>query len=172
MDWLPLLPLFLAGLLVLAFLAGLLLPRDFLLSRTLQLHQPMEKVWEVIQDFPNQPAWRKDLARVEALPPRGGKDVWREIYKGGRSWILETSVASPPSLLRRTLLRKKGAPVGRWDFQLSPSPEGCWVTLTERVRIRNPLFRFLGRYILPRSARVEGYLRDLADKFGEKPVLE
>ncbi len=172
LEWLLLLPAALLALLALGFFSGLLLPKDFQVSRTLQLQKPMEEVWKVIGDFQDQPSWRKEVVRVESLPPRDGKEVWRETYRGGRAWILETSVETPPTLLRRTLLDHGGAPLGTWDFQLSPSPEGCWVTLTERVRIPNPLSRFLGRYVRPRARRVEGFLRELAERFGEKPVLE
>ena len=170
--WLLLLPAAFLALLALGFFFGLLLPRDFQVSRTLQLQKSMEEVFRVIRDFPSQTSWRKDLVQVESLPPRKGKQVWRETYRGGKTWTLETTVETPPALLQRTLLDQGGAPLGTWDFQLSPSPEGCWVTLTERIRIPNPLSRFLGRYVLPRARRVEGFLRDLAESFGEKPVLE
>ena len=172
LDWILALPALAAVLLLLGTLAGAFLPRESIVSRTLQLHKTMDEAWKVILDFPGQVSWRKDLKRVESLPGGERREAWREAFRNGGDWILETSVSKAPTLLRRTLLGKNGNPLGRWDFQLSPTPEGCWITLTERVQVPNPLFRFLGRYVFPRARRVEGYLRDLAAKFGEKPVLE
>ncbi len=149
------------------FLAGSLLPRETIVSRTLQLGKTREEVWKLITDFPGQTKWRSRIKRIEKID----SNKWREIYKGGREVILETKERREPELLLRELKGKDGIK-GTWTVEIAKAADGCWVTVTEKGEIRNPFFRFVGRYIIRRASHVECYLRDLARHFGETPVIE
>jgi hypothetical protein len=60
---------------------------------------------------------------------------------------------------------------GVWEYSLEPvatgSESGCKLSITERGEVKNPVFRFVSRFIMGHAATIEGYLKDLARKFGE-----
>lgn len=171
MIWLYLLALAIA-LLAGATLFGLTLPREHLVSRTLQLQRPAAEVFAVLADFAGHPRWRRSLTAVEAAGERHGRPAWREVHARGRDVHLEVLESFPPTRLVTVLSGARGGFCGSWQFDLSPSPRGCWVHLTERTGARKPLLRFALRYLWPRSHALETFLRDLAARFGERPVLE
>ena len=44
------------------------------------------------------------------------------------------------------------------------------VTITERGSVRNPLFRFVSRFIMGHTASIDLYLRALGEHFGSEPI--
>lgn len=44
---------------------------------------------------------------------------------------------------------------------------GALVTVTERGFVRNPIFRFLARFVFGYSSTLDAYLKALGKKFGE-----
>ena len=165
----------LAGALSLVALAaaiGLFLPRDHTASRSLRTRQTPEAVWRAVTDFANEPTWFRAVVSVERLPAGEGRERWRETYRDGESLTLETAEAIPPRRLVRRITDEGGPFSGRWEFEITPLPDGSRLTITEHGSIPNPLFRFVARFISGHTAAMESYLTDLAAKFGEAPALE
>jgi hypothetical protein len=46
------------------------------------------------------------------------------------------------------------------------------LTIVERGKVRNPIFRFLSRFVFGHTATIESYLSSLAKSFGEEPVIK
>jgi len=155
------------SIIVAIFIAGSLLPKEIVVSRTLQLKKDQNQVWKLISDFPSQVSWRTRLKKVEKLD----ENKWIEIYKSGWKFVLETIESKPPELLVRELTGNRYIK-GTWMLQLAKSIDGCWLTLTEKAVIENPFFRFLARYVIKRASHIEEYLRDVARFFGETPIIE
>jgi len=152
---------------------GLLIPRQHVASRTLRTRQSPELLWRAITDYEGQPAWRKDLTRVERLPDRGGREVWREVYEDGSPLTMETAEAVPPSRLVRVIADEGGPFSGRWEYEIKANDAGgSSLTITERGEVPNPFFRFVSRFVIGHTYFMEKFQKDLAARFGEEAVIE
>ena len=146
---------------------GTRLPRQHSVVRTVTIHQPAQRIWAALTDFAQQPKWRPDLVSVERMPKRGGQEVWRENYKNGMSDTLITEQWVPPVYLVRTIADEKSPVQGSWEFTLQRATEGSTkVTINERALVPNPLYRFMGNYVL-RYSYIDNFLKQLAAKMGE-----
>ena len=50
---------------------------------------------------------------------------------------------------------------GTWTFDIKPTPSGSRLTITERGRVFNPLFRLIGKYVIGYDRTIRNYQRDL-----------
>jgi uncharacterized protein YndB with AHSA1/START domain len=162
-----------AGILAGIALLGCFLPRGHVASRSLRTRKPPEAVWEVVRDFAATPTWHPEVQRVERLPDHDGREVWRETDRRGYPLQLETVEAAAPHRLVRAIADEKGPFSGQWEFDIQPADDGgSRVTLTEQGQIPNPFFRFMFRMFMTPTWYLELYLKALAVKLGDEPVLE
>ena len=146
---------------------GVRLPRQHSVARTVSIHKPAQQLWAVLTDYAKQPQWRPDLVSVDQLPKRGGLEVWRENYKNGMADTLITEQSVPPVYLVRTIADEKNPVQGSWEFTLQRATEGSTkVTIDERALVPNPLYRFMGNYVL-RYSYIDNFLKQLAAKMDE-----
>ena len=149
--------------------AGLLLPAEHHASRTLATKESPQAIWTTIVDHASEPGWRADVANVISLGERNGKPVWQENYKDGNKVTLMTTESKPPARMVRELTDLEGPFSGRWEIDITPTPEGSRVTITEIGKVSNPIFRFVSKYVIGHTTFMERYLTGLAGKFGEQP---
>jgi len=59
---------------------------------------------------------------------------------------------------------------GQWVYEISPTPSGCRVRITERSTLKNPFLKFFVRILCSggHSQRMTAWLVDLGKKFGEE----
>jgi hypothetical protein len=167
--------LFIVGILVLSVLAiiavGYTLPVQHVAARAIMLQQKPELVFALISDFKNEPAWRTDVQQVEMLPDQDGHIRFRE--KSTHSAITMMVVESVPPQRQVTQIEGKGLPFGgRWIFEVSPTAAGCRLNITERGEIYNPVFRFISKFMIGYTGTMDGYLKNVAKKFGERTQPE
>jgi uncharacterized protein YndB with AHSA1/START domain len=154
------------GLVAIALVAGVLLPREHRASRSAVFHQPPDTVWAAIRDFGALPGWWSEMTRVERLPDSAGQEVWRQ-EMSGFPMSLAVAEDEPPRHLVTRVLAPEGAPFGgQWTYELVPVTEGTRLTVTEEGWIGNPLFRVMA-YTMGLDATIKQYLRALGRKFGE-----
>jgi len=114
-------------------LVGARLPRDHVASRSATLARPPDQVW---------PAMLAVAARSK-LP-------------------VAVEVEEPPRR-RVTRISDDSLPFGgRWIFELEPTNGATRLTVTEQGFIKNPLFRFMSRFVFGYSATIDRFLADLA----------
>jgi Polyketide cyclase / dehydrase and lipid transport len=157
----------LVGLVLLITIIGLCLPKGHVASRWAEFKQPAEKVWDLMADYENTATWRGDISRVERLPDREGRPVWIE-HGGDGPLTIERMGAQRPSRMVTRIADEKLPFGGTWTYEISPTPGGCRVTITENGEVYNPIFRFVGRFIIGHTSTMEGYLRAIGGKFGEQ----
>src|SRR5262245_55309797 len=173
MFWILIVVVGLVGMLLIVTLIGLTLPEAHVASRALTLRQSPQSVWRMITDYANQTKWRSDLKRVERLPDLNGNEVWLEEFQRGMKIRLETVESdSMRRLVRR--IADDGLPFGGvWEYNITPTTEGgCQLTITERGKVRNPLFRFMSRFVFGNAATIEIYLSALTKSFGEGTMIK
>jgi hypothetical protein len=141
-------------------LIGSRMPLGHEVSRTLSTDLAPEDLWAIVTDFAGQPAWWKNLQRVERLEDRNGHAVWREHVGGHMVLTLETVEEERPHRLVRKIVAE-GAPFGgRWIYDIKPVNGGSEIKVTEQGEVYNPVFRFMSRF-MNMAATIEGYLRAL-----------
>ncbi len=157
----------LACLVLLVAIVGVFLPKGHSVSRTMRISKPPEAVWAVITDYAAMPSWRTGLAKIERLPDRGGRPVWKETLDDLELPLEDTLVDPPRKLVRR--IADPDLPFGgTWTYELAASPGGSTLTITEDGEIYNPLFRVVSRFTDPTGSIVV-FLTALANKLGERP---
>jgi uncharacterized protein YndB with AHSA1/START domain len=167
MKWILIAMSAVAAAIALVALAGSMLPRKHHAVRSARFRQPVETVWEVLADPLAGATWRKDVKSVERLPDREGRMVWKEVDRWGDGLTLELAEDEPP---RRRVVRIADPSLpfgGTWTYVLSAEPEGARLTITEDGEVRNPIFRFLARFVFGHGRTLETYLASLGRRFGE-----
>lgn len=166
LRWVLVVAAVLVALFVLMAASGMMLPQGHVAVVTAEYGQTPEAVWAVMTDFQEAPAWREGVDRMERLPDRDGRPVWRESgARGGMAF--EVTEVDPPRRLVTTIV--EDLPFGgRWIFEVEPAPAGSRVTITEEGEVYNPLFRFMSRFVFGHDATAKGYLRSLGRRFGEE----
>ena len=95
--------------------------------------------------------------------------MWQENYKDGNKVTLMTTESKPPTRMVRELTDLDGPFSGRWEIDITPTPDGSRVTITEIGKVSNPIFRFVSKYVIGHTTFMERYLTSLGKKFGEQP---
>ncbi len=158
-------------LIALVAIIGVLLPRDHVASRTLRLKQPPDAVWAALTNVEAFPTWRPNIARVERLPEKNGRPVWREVDGRNESMTFECETFDPPRQLVTRIADQNLPFGGTWTWQINPVDGGSELSITENGEIYNPIFRFMARFVLGYTATLDGYLTALANRFGESAAL-
>jgi uncharacterized protein YndB with AHSA1/START domain len=170
MKWILLVLGVLIASLILIMLIGWLLPREHVASREGRYRQPPEAIWKAITDVDAMPSWREGLKGVKRLPDRNGLPAHVEISSMGEI-PMETVEMLPPRRMVGCIADPKLPFGGTWTFEITPTPEGANLRITERGWVSNPLFRFLSRFVFGYTGTIESYLKSLAKKFGEPPQI-
>jgi uncharacterized protein YndB with AHSA1/START domain len=165
MRWLVLALGAVAAVALVVTIVGAALPRTHVAARAARVPASADAVWAALTDVAAYPSWRDDVRAVEQLPPRDGRAAWREDSRHGRI-TYEVRAATPPASLTTAIADPDLPFGGRWTFTLTPDAGGTRVVVVEDGEVRNPLFRFMSRYVFGHTATMDAYLRALGRKFG------
>jgi len=154
-----------------AVVIGFLLPKQHVASRSVILKRTPEDVFQLISDFKAAPSWRSDVREVDLLPPAGGHIRYRE--KGTNGAMTMEVVESSPSSRMVTRIADRDLPFGGiWIFDISLTPDGCRLNITERGEIYNPVFRFVSRFVLGYHRTLDIYLNNVSRRFEKSAVAQ
>lgn len=169
MKWLFIILGVLLALILICWIIGALLPRDHIASASIKLKAPPEQIWPIISDLEHHSDWQSGYKKVERLPDRDGKPVYKMIGAGaGADAItLMISESSPPSKLVTTIADDSLPFGGTWTWEITPDGDGSRVTITERGFVKPAIFRFVGKFFMGYDSMIKTTLRDLAKKLGE-----
>ncbi|MDB6067994.1 MAG: hypothetical protein JWR26_4202 [Pedosphaera sp.] len=154
-----------AGLFSIVFAAGMMLPAEHTITRTVRLRQSPDAVFSALADATEMPKWSHNLASVEALPAVEGREATRQTFKSGLEMTVLTTESVRPTRLTRSTSEVNRRFSASWSYDITPAKGGCQVVLTEKGQISCPgtrLFTYL--FGLPKYA--DEHLQDLAMKFG------
>ena len=147
---------------------GALLPREHVAMETAELPAPPESVYAVLRNLEAAPTWRSGLARVEVLPKRGEREIYRE--HGDHGPMTLEIVEDIPNRRFVTAIADLDATFGgRWVFELTPTESGgTRLTLSELGDIPNPLVRFLAYHLWGFDGSIAQYMTDLRRHLGAR----
>jgi uncharacterized protein YndB with AHSA1/START domain len=156
----------LVGLLVVITVIGALLPREHTASRQAAYRRPAAELYAAVRDIAALPQWRTGLKSAESLPPEEGRARFREV--SGHGPVTYRVLEDRPGERLVLEIADLDLPYGgTWTFAFSRTGEGAALRITENGFVKNPLFRFLARFVFGHTSTMETYLRDLGRKFGE-----
>ncbi len=153
---------------MIAAIGGSFMDADHQADVTAHLDAPPDSLFAVITDYQNYPLWRKELLRVEMLPPRDSIQTWREFDEWESNWAYEATKVDPPTHVTITIAEPKSDVQGSWTISIVPEGEGSSVNVIEEGAVNNVFFRFIGRLFYSQTATIESYLTSLASRFGQK----
>jgi hypothetical protein len=166
-----------AAALVVLHIQGRKIPVEHEATSVLDIHAPIERVFDAIADVQRHPEWSRGVKRVLVMPDTGHGGVPMQTVRmemGHNSFVLVRTRFEPPTLLERTITDERGPFSGTWLYRLKPLPPDeagvrCEVRLTERGRVRQPVFRALMKYVFGYHKFTHAHLRSLARKFEVRP---
>ena len=110
------------------------------------------------------------LKSVTRLPDREGLPAHVEDTAAGKLMIQTQSMEPPRKLVNR--IGGESLPFGgTWTFEVTPTPDGSTLRITENGYVTNPIFRFVARFVMGYTSEMDKYLTGLAQHFGEKPQI-
>jgi uncharacterized protein YndB with AHSA1/START domain len=149
------------------YVIGLLLPQSHVASASARFAAKPDALWASLTDVAAFPQWRRDVTRVEILPDENGQRGWREYGRQGTvTYRVVESV--PPQRLVSRIADERLPYGGTWTYELAPAGDGTRLTITERGEIYNPVFRFVARFVMGHTATMNGVLRALGARHGER----
>jgi len=160
------------GLILAVVVVGALLPKKHHATRAARFHQPPEAIWTAMTNYQEFPSWRSNVKRVEAIPSTNNLPAWREVDSHGGSLPMQTVEVNPPGRLVTEIADPKLPFGGTWTTEITRIDGGSLVRITEDGEVRNPVFRFMSRFVLGLTATMDTYLGDLGKKFGETVQVE
>jgi uncharacterized protein YndB with AHSA1/START domain len=155
------------ALILLMALIGALVSRDHRATSTVTLRQPADTIWRVVRDLGGVPAWFAAMQQSTRLPDRDGHEVWRQKMSGFDVPIIVIESIPQRRLVTQIDPAAGGAFGGTWTYELTPDASGTRVSVTEAGWIKNPLFRFLSRFVFGYYGSLDKYLAALGRRFGE-----
>ena len=145
------------GLLILTiFITGSILPEKHTATATQTFTSSREEVWAVLAAFHEWPVWRSDLKEI-----RSGNNTFSEVSADGEVIDYRIEDFTPPERLVTRIITPDLPFGGSWTYELTPSGEGCILTITENGEVYNPMFRFMSKYMFGHETTMKGYLEDL-----------
>jgi hypothetical protein len=167
LKWLLRLIVALVASVLLMVAIGASLPQKHVASRSVSLRQSPEAVWKLITGPPD---WRPDVRSSQALPAREGHRVWQETDKHGQTITFE-EVESTPARRLVTRIADPNLPFGgTWTYEITPTAQGCALTITENGEVYNPIFRFVSRFVIGHTSTIDAYLKALTAKLASGAV--
>ena len=126
-----------------AYLYARSIPAHQTHTRTTTLKQTPEAIFALLTDLPNFPKWNHNMEKIEMLPPIDGKEATRQTFKGNMTMTIITSESTPPKHLVRSMGDIGGPFEGSWIYDITPTPDGSQIVLTEQSTANNAFFRLM-----------------------------
>ena len=165
MKWIVVPIMTVVALVLLMAIIGWTLPVGHVASRRARFRQTPQALFAAISG-PGE--WRSDIARIEPVGPAR----WKEFSKGGDAVTYELVESTPP-LRRVTRIADENLPYsGGWTLEIAPAHGGATLAITERGEVKNPIFRFVSRFLMGHYQTIDTYLADLAKHFNQPLEME
>lgn len=142
---------------------GWRLPVAHVATVAVQLPANPDTVFALISKPEDYPTWRSDVKKVEVTMEQG---VTRFREDGSNGTILFEIVERVPPRRLVTKIADKSLPFGgRWIYEITPTPGGSELRITEEGEVYNPIFRFVSRFIMGHDSTIAAYLAAVKKRF-------
>jgi hypothetical protein len=145
---------------ILVVAVGYILPVKHQAIREAEFKASPARIWLLISNFSETPKWRSDVKSAQPVN-QNNEELWKEVDSHGHEILYRTLESIPEKRMTRQIASKSLPFGGSWTFEISPSPSGSRVKITENGEVYNPIFRFVSRFVFGHSATLEKYLASL-----------
>jgi hypothetical protein len=161
MRWIVFLVAAVAVVVLLVVVIGAMLPKAHSASRTARIALPPEALYAVLADVAQYQSWRPDVKSLQRLPDKNGMPAWIEESNGMKIPMRFERMDRPSLLVGR--IDTDDLPFGgSWTYRIAAAGSGASdLTITEDGEVRNPIFRFMSRFVFGHYATMDAFLRNL-----------
>ena len=162
--------LVLVGLVLVLFgglgIVGTMLPATHTASVSVEVAKPRAEVWRLLNDVEGFPAWLTQVNKIEMMPERKGRRVFRQ-WQGRNSFVLEETVKREPEIVTRTISDDHKYFSGSWEHRLEDLGNGrTRVTVTENGTVEPVLPRPIMRFVVGYDYYLKQFAAQLKAKCG------
>ena len=140
---------------------GAMLPRAHSASRTARIAMPADALYGLLADVAQYRSWRPDVRTLQRLPDKNGMPAWIEESNGMKIPMRFERMERPSILVGR--IDTDDLPfAGSWTYRIVPAgPTACDLTITEDGEVKNPVFRFMSKFVFGHHATMDAFLKHL-----------
>jgi hypothetical protein len=149
----------LVAIVVAAYAIGSALPSEHVARVERVVPHAPDDIARRIRDVRGYERWR--AVKVEILSEAPGRIRYREMG-GGDTITFELNEQHGGRCFTSTILDQDLPFDGSWTIDLEPEGDATRVTIEERGRVKDSLFRFLSRFVFGHTSTMEAYLDALA----------
>jgi len=162
MRWILVIVLAVTLLVVIIALIGAMLPKAHIVARTARIAMPPDALYTLLADITQYQSWRPDVKSLQRLPDKNGMPAWVE-ESNGMKIPMRFERMERPSLLVGRIDTDELPFSGAWTYRITPAGTGASdLTITEDGAVRNPIFRFMSRFVFGHYATMDAFLKNLA----------
>lgn len=158
------------GLVIAATLVGMILPRQHIATFSEHADRVPEEIWNVMTEVRQYPQWKPDVKDVVVISGEAEPLAWTETSLRDEVTSYRVINSLEPLTWEIQVIHPQIPPGGKWLFELKPNGEGTDISVTETAQVRNPLMRFIDRFILGYTHPVQRYLKALQQRLDETPA--
>jgi len=147
------------------FVYGKRIPVGHVIAVEVALKKSPQEVYALIADVPGHARWAPRVRSVTAADPHEGKPTFR-MRVDRHEFVIAVTAAEPPRAFALTILGDTMFS-GVWRWDITPTPTGCTVRLTERGEIYAALARAMVRVTGMEAKFLLRNLSGLAKHLGE-----
>ena len=153
----------------LVFLIGWRLPESHEATVEREYAAAPERVYQEIATPTEYPRWRSGVQKVEMLPEVDRMQRFKEYALGDEvTYLVEENV---PGRRFVTTIDEEDLPYGgSWVYEMTPSPRGTKLRITEEGEVYNPFFRFVSRFVIGHTRSLEKFHSDLEKRLASAPA--
>ena len=141
------------------FLVGLALPRNHVATAEAVVAASPDRVAALVREVEDQPRWRSGVKDVEIVS-RGAEGLrYRERSDDVIAYLFREE--RPGRVFRSTITDEALPFGGTWTISLEQSGAGTRVAIREDGEVRNPVFRFMAKFVFGHERTMRAYLADL-----------
>lgn len=129
-------------------------------SAAATIYAPAEKIWAILTDAPNYPAWDPGVIRIEGRIALGEKLTAFSKLSPKRAFGVKVTEFLPARSMKWTGGMPLGLFKGVRTFTLAPRPDGA-VDFMLREEFGGPLLPLIGRSIPDMTATFEDFVNGL-----------
>jgi hypothetical protein len=149
-------------------LLGNQLPVGHVASRYVMIGAPIDVVFSTITEFEATGSWRELKSVTVSKDASSGRTRVTEESSNGPITMEVEQLIPPTRLVMRIV--DESAFGGAWAYALEPQGNATRITITEHGEVYNPVFRFVGKYIMGHTRTIDSYLMSLGRKLGSEVV--
>ena len=164
MRWILIVVAAVALIAVVVVVIGALLPKAHSASRTARVNLAPDALYSLLTDVGHYQTWRPDVKTLQRLADKNGMPAWIEESNGMKIPMRFERMERPTLLVGR--IDTDDLPFGgTWTYRIIPAgTTASDLTITEDGEVKNPIFRFMSKFVFGHYATIDAFLAHLRAK--------